>query len=104
MTNENRSDGQLVAQAMQAAIDLSVTQLGDVNELANDFAIRFMEDHEDDLQVLYAVVRVMAAAISTFALDVADTIGVEANRRHEVAAEAIRRVINELPHSMRERD
>jgi hypothetical protein len=54
-----RSDEELVRQALAAVEALVLAQIGGVNAMANVEALGFFEGNEDDTQLHYAVIRVL---------------------------------------------
>lgn len=97
MSDADRTPEQLIDTAREIAITLTLSQLGDNNDIGNLDAIEILERHADDTQLLYTVIRVMTASINVLAT-------VLANDRDLTAAEITRKSINDVRFTAHPRD
>ena len=106
MPADDRTPQQLLDEARETAITLSLSQIGDVNAMANHVAVEFFERSDDDINLVYAVVRVMTASITVLAAALASKIepDANANRQQVQTAQIIRQSVNEVNFTIRQRD
>jgi len=87
---------ELISAAKENALALCLAQLGEVNAMGNAEALRVLEEIGNDADRVYALIRVMASAITVLAGDTAEYLVRGAAKRHDAASELIRIAITEL--------
>lgn len=96
---------ELIDAARRNTLALCLAQLGDVNAMAHDEALRVLDEIGDDANSVYVLVRLMTTVITAFAGHQASsltTAGVAAE--HDIASELIRIAITEVSLTAHPRD